>query len=246
MKDVRQTTTAVVKGVVELFPGKRVQPRLSNMTPFAHDNGTLWGMAFDGRDPSQRRGIQKIQDAFGIMGQRALGEGKDSAILTGIGNRSIQVLPNAARFHSSYDMETGIHVVSYNMDLPEGLDLKKGAVQLLWNRSAFLFVSQDDEKDHLRVVEKAFRRLDVAMFLSDKKAFGFFIPSLAPAWFLDKLVDRDVKDVQARHRRIEEEERARRERLEFDADWEGDSILDAVTPKESAQPATDNVETKAA
>ncbi|MES2931174.1 MAG: hypothetical protein V4682_00560 [Patescibacteria group bacterium] len=246
MKDVRETATAVAGRVVELFPGKRVQPRLSNMSPFTHDDGTLWGMAFDGGDSSQRRGIEKIQDAFGITGQRSLGEGMDSAKLTGIGNRSIQVRPSPSRLRNSYDMDTGIHVVSYNMELPEGLNLEKGAVQGLWNKSSFLFVSQDDEKDHLRVVEKALRRLDAAIFLSDKKAFGFFIPSVAPAWFLDKLNDRDVREVQARHKRLEDEEKARLEKQNFDADWKGDSILDAESPREPAQPATGGAETKAA
>lgn len=220
-ENMKPISTAALAGrVVDLFPGSRDKPRLSNATLFRHEDGILWGMAFDGGAPCQRQGIENIQKAFGIPGQAALGEGLDSPVQTGIEIRAVHELPSS-RFRNSYDVHTGIHIVSYGMDMPEGLVPKKGALQALWSKQGFLLISQDEEDDCLRILERAFRReKEVAIFLSDKHALGFFLSSKAPPEFLKSLDKRDHAEVKARH-----------ESLVFESDWKGRVVTDSKGSK---------------
>lgn len=164
---------------------------LGNVTKFRTNDGILWGLVLDGGGPNQMSGVEGIQNAFGIAGEKALGTGMESPSQTGIAIRTITVVPKGLRYH--LDEATGVETLSLGMEPPPGVLPPKGGIQSDWDRNGFVAIAHRDKERCLRDLVDECPDHKLAIYLSNKKgegsyqALGFFRVDYMPPEILASL-----------------------------------------------------------
>lgn len=183
---------------------------LGNVTEFRDNDGILWGLALDGGGPNQMSGVEGIQNAFGIAGEKALGTGMESASQTGIAIRTITVVPKGLRYH--LDEATGVETLSFGMEPPQGMLPPKGGIQADWDRNGFAIIANRDKKRCLRDLLDECPDHKLAIYLSnDNRALGLFRVDYMPEPITASLNAGDLANVANRH-----------EGLGYKAQWKGE------------------------
>jgi len=168
---------------------------LGNVTKFKTNDGVLWGLALDGGGQNQMSGVEGIQNAFGIAGEKALGTGMESPSQTGIAIRTITVVPKGLRYH--LDEATGVETLSFGMEPPQGMLPPKGGIQADWDRNGFAIIANRDRERCLRDLIDECPDHKLAIYLSNKKgegscqALGFFRVDYMPLEILTSLDEGD-------------------------------------------------------